>query len=242
MNGAGAEGSGPYDGVSDRRDGDGDGADGGPGSPRRETSATMIADTPESWEVVESRPRFKGHVIEVVTDTVRMPRDEVADRDYVVHPGAVAVLALDEHDRVLMIRQYRHPTRRLMWELPAGLRDVAGEPLVDTAARELAEEAGYRAGVWHTLVDLRSSPGMSDERIRVFLARDLTKIPDEENGFVHRHEEIDMPVEWVHLADAVEKALMGMIHNSPAVAGILAAYAASVEGYSLLRPADAPEA
>ncbi|MEV5556034.1 NUDIX hydrolase [Nonomuraea wenchangensis] len=202
----------------------------------------MISDTPESWDVVESKERFSGHVIRVVTDTVRMPRDEVADRDYVVHPGSVAVLALDDLDRVLMIRQYRHPTRRLMWELPAGIRDVAGESLVDGAARELAEEAGYRAATWHTLVDLRTSPGMSDERIRVFLARDLTKIPDEENGFVHRHEEVDMPVEWVPLPDAVEKALMGMIHNSPAVAGILAAYAASVEGFATLRPADAPEA
>ncbi|MFI7634548.1 NUDIX domain-containing protein [Nonomuraea sp. NPDC049400] len=196
-------------------------------------------DTPEAWDVVDSKERFRGHIISVVTDTVKMPRDEVADRDYVVHPGAVAVLALDDQDRVLLIRQYRHPTRMLMWELPAGIRDVEGESLVAGAARELAEEAGYRADTWHTLVDLRTSPGMSDERIRVFLARDLTKV---ETDFVHRHEEIDMPVEWVPLADAVEKALMGMIHNSPAVAGILAAYAASVEGFALLRPADAPEA
>lgn len=201
-----------------------------------------IEDTPEAWDVVESRRRFKGHIMDVVTDTVRMPGDENSDRDYVIHPGAVAVVALDDEDRVLLIRQYRHPTRRLLWELPAGLRDVEGESLVTGAARELAEEAGYRARTWHTLVDLYTSPGMSDERIRVFLARDLTKIPEEENGFVHRHEEIGMPVEWVPLADAVEKALMGMIHNSPAVAGILAAYAASVEGFGLMRPADAPEA
>ncbi|GAA3207415.1 NUDIX hydrolase [Nonomuraea helvata] len=198
-----------------------------------------IEDTPEGWDVLDSKERFQGHVVKVVTDTVKMPRDEVADRDYVVHPGAVAVLALDDRDRVLLIRQYRHPTRMLMWELPAGIRDVEGESLLAGAARELEEEAGYRADTWYTLVDLRTSPGMSDERIRVFLARDLTKV---ETDFVHRHEEIDMPVEWVPLADAVEKALMGMIHNSPAVAGILAAYAASVEGFALLRPADAPEA
>ncbi|GAA2398003.1 NUDIX domain-containing protein [Nonomuraea africana] len=198
-----------------------------------------IEDLPEEWAVVDSKEHFKGYVIGVRTDTVRMPRDEVADRDYVVHPGSVAVLALDEHDRVLLIRQYRHPPRHLLWELPAGIRDVQGEPLVATAARELAEEAGYRAETWHTLVDLYTSPGMSDERVRVFLARDLSKT---ESDFVHRHEEIDMPLEWVPLADAVEKALMGMIHNSPAVAGILAAYAASVEGFALLRPADAPEA
>ncbi|MEV4163048.1 NUDIX hydrolase [Nonomuraea dietziae] len=198
-----------------------------------------IEDLPEEWPVVDSREHFKGYVIGVRTDTVRMPRDEVADRDYVVHPGSVAVLALDEDDRVLLIRQYRHPTRHLLWELPAGIRDVEGEPLAATAARELAEEAGYQAGTWHTLVDLYTSPGMSDERIRVFLARDLSKV---EIDFDRRHEEFDMPVEWVPLADAVERALMGMIHNSPTVAGILAAYAASVEGFALLRPADAPEA
>lgn len=201
-----------------------------------------VEDTPEAWDVVATEHRFAGHVIKVVTDTVRMPLEETADRDYVVHPGAVAVLALDDQDRVLLIRQYRHPTRHLLWELPAGIRDVAGESLVAGAARELAEEAGYRAATWHTLVDLFTSPGMSDERIRVFLARDLTPIPDEENGFVARHEEVGMPVEWVPLADAVERTLMGMIHNSPAVAGILAAYTASVEGFGLLRPADAPEA
>ncbi|MEV1249190.1 NUDIX domain-containing protein [Nonomuraea sp. NPDC050022] len=201
-----------------------------------------VEDTPEAWEVVESKDRFAGRVMNVVTDTVRMPGDTVADRDYAVHPGSVAVLALDEQDRVLLIRQYRHPTRHLLWELPAGLRDVEGESLVTGAARELAEEAGYRAETWHTLVDLYTSPGMSNERIRVFLARGLSKIPEDENGFVHEHEEIDMPVEWVPLPDAVERALMGMIHNSPTVAGILAAYAASVEGFALLRPADAKEA
>lgn len=201
-----------------------------------------IEDTPEAWDVVASKPRFSGYVIDVVTDSVKMPGDEVADRDYVVHPGSVAVLALDEQQRVLMIRQYRHPARQLMWELPAGLRDVPGEPLVEAAARELAEEAGYRAATWDTLLDLRTSPGMSDERIRVFLARDLTPIPESENSFVAHHEEIGMPVEWVPLGDAVDKALMGMIHNSPAVAGILAAYAASAEGFARLRPADAPEA
>ncbi|MET9339958.1 MULTISPECIES: NUDIX hydrolase [unclassified Nonomuraea] len=198
-----------------------------------------VADSPEEWPVVDSREHFRGYVIGVRTDTVRMPRDEVAQRDYVVHPGSVAVLALDADERVLLIRQYRHPTRRLLWELPAGLRDVEGEPLVATAARELAEEAGYKADTWHTLVDLYTSPGMSDERIRVFLARDLSET---EIDFERRHEEFDMPVQWVPLAEAVEKTLEGMIHNSPAVAGILAAYAASADGFAHLRPADAPEA
>jgi ADP-ribose pyrophosphatase len=201
-----------------------------------------VEDTDESWKVVASAERFSGRVISVRTDTVVMPGGVTADRDYVVHPGSVAVLALDDEERVLLLRQYRHPVRRLLWELPAGIRDVPGEPPADCAARELAEEASYRARTWHTLVDLYTSPGMGNERIRVFLARDLEPIPEEENGFVRQHEETDMPVEWIPLREAADRALSGMIHNSPAVAGILAAYAASADGFKGLRPADAPEA
>ncbi|PZG43846.1 NUDIX hydrolase [Spongiactinospora gelatinilytica] len=201
-----------------------------------------VADSPEEWEVVASFDRFESKIISVRTDRVRMPLDDTADRDYVTHPGSVAVLALDEHERVLMLRQYRHPVRGMLWELPAGIRDVSGEPTWLTAARELAEEAAYRATTWHTLVDLYSSPGMTNERIRVFLARGLTEIPESERDFEHHHEEIGMPVVWVPLAEAVGKVQSGMIHNSPAVAGILAAYAAFADGFASLRPADAPEA
>jgi ADP-ribose pyrophosphatase len=201
-----------------------------------------VADLPESWEVASSEERFRGRVITVLTDRVAMPDGDVAARDYVAHPGSVAVVAMDDEGRVLLLRQYRHAPRRLLWELPAGLRDVEGEPLADAAARELAEEAGYRAGTWHTLVDAFTSPGMSDERTRIFLARGVSRIPDEENDFQRRHEEFDMPVVWIPLADAVRRALAGMIHNSQAVAGILAAYAASTTGFADLRPADAPEA
>lgn len=205
-------------------------------------NSVHVEDAEESWNVVASAERFAGRVIAVRTDTVDMPGGVTADRDYIVHPGSVAVLALDDEDRVLLIRQYRHPVRRLLWELPAGIRDVPGEPLVECAARELAEEAAYRARTWHTLVDLYTSPGMTNERIRIFLARDLEPIPDEENTYVRHHEEADMPAVWIPLGVAVGKVLSGMIHNSPAVAGILAAYAASADGFKGLRPADAPEA
>ncbi|WP_407695913.1 NUDIX domain-containing protein [Sphaerimonospora thailandensis] len=202
----------------------------------------QVRDVEESWEVVAAAERFSGRVISVRTDTVVMPDGGTADRDYAVHPGSVAVVALDDSGRVLLIRQYRHPMRRLLWELPAGLRDVPGEPLVACAARELAEEARYRARAWDTLVDVYTSPGMTDERIRIFLARDVAPIPEEEDSYVRRNEEIDMPVVWIPLAEAVDRVLTGMIHNSPAVAGILAAYAASADGFKGLRPADAPEA
>nr|WP_239128860.1 NUDIX hydrolase [Sinosporangium siamense] len=203
--------------------------------------AVPIKDIPQEWDVVAAKERFQARVIGVRTETVCMPEGVTADRDYVVHPGSVAVVALDDRQRVLLLRQYRHPVRHLLWELPAGLRDVAGESLVLGAARELAEEAGVRATTWHTLLDVFTSPGMANERIRIFLARGLTEIPEDERDFVHRHEEIGMPVEWVPLADAVRLALEGKIHNSPAVAGILAAYAASVDGFTSLRSADAPD-
>ncbi|GIH95024.1 NUDIX domain-containing protein [Planobispora siamensis] len=201
-----------------------------------------IEDVPEEWKVLSTTRHFSARVISGVTDSVVMPDGEAVDRDYVTHPGSVAVVALDGQERVLLIRQYRHPARHLLWELPAGLRDVEDEPLHIGAARELAEEAGYRAETWHTLVDAFTSPGMSDERTRIFLARDVSPIPDGEFDFVRKHEETDMPAVWVPLSDAVRRALGGMIHNSQAVAGILAAYAASADGFASLRPADAPEA
>ncbi|MEV6861632.1 NUDIX hydrolase [Streptosporangium subroseum] len=201
-----------------------------------------VRDVPEGWKVDSSAEHFRGRVITAVTDAVVMPEGEVVNRDYVIHPGSVAVVALDDRDRVLLIRQYRHPVRRLLWELPAGLRDVDDEPLHVAAARELAEEAGYRAATWHTLVDAFTSPGMTDERTRIFLARDVSLIPEAKLDFIRRHEEADMPVVWIPLSDAVRRALEGMIHNSQAVAGILAAYAASADGFASLRPADAPEA
>ncbi|GAA0834397.1 NUDIX domain-containing protein [Streptosporangium amethystogenes subsp. fukuiense] len=208
----------------------------------RSEGVLEVLDVPEEWKVTSSTEHFRARVITAVTDAVVMPEGEVVNRDYVVHPGSVVVVALDDRERVLMIRQYRHPVRRLLWELPAGLRDVRGESLQAGAARELAEEAGYRADTWHTLVDAFTSPGMTDERTRIFLARDVAPIPEGELDFVHRHEEADMPVVWIPLSDAVRRAMAGMIHNSQAVAGILAAYAASADGFASLRPADAPEA
>ncbi|MGI8336152.1 NUDIX domain-containing protein [Actinomadura scrupuli] len=208
------------------------------------TASTDVRDVPERWEVVESIDRFAGHVVKVRTDVVRMPDGDgtgIARRDMIAHPGSVGVLALDEDCRVLLLRQYRHPAGHLLWEAPAGLRDVAGEPLRETAARELIEEAGYRATEWHTLVDLFTSPGMSDERVRIFLARGLTEVPVAEIGFERVHEEADMPIVWVPLDEAVAKVLAGDIHNSLAVTGILAAYAARATDFRDLRAADAPE-
>jgi 8-oxo-dGDP phosphatase len=200
-----------------------------------------IADQPEHWPVVSSAERLRARLVTVRTDQVLTPDNHVAERDVVLHPGAVAVLALDDADRILMIRQYRHPVGRLLWEIPAGLRDVAGEEPWVTAPRELVEEAGYRAKDWRVLVDYYSSPGYSTERLRVFLARELEPVPPAERHFVPQDEEAYLLVDWLPLDEAVAKVFAGELHNGVAILGIMAGYAARSQGYDQLRPADAPE-
>jgi 8-oxo-dGDP phosphatase len=197
-------------------------------------------DAPESWPVDSTTEVYRNRLITVRNDMVKMPGDHWAERSVVVHSGAVAVLALDDAGRALMIRQYRHPVQRLMWELPAGLRDHAGEPLVEAAQRELLEETGYRAATWDTLVDHYSSPGFTTERVRVFLARDLEATVD--SGYVRTHEESLIVMDWLPLPEATRAILAGKLHNGATIAGLLAGYVAWSEGFTGLRPADAPEA
>jgi 8-oxo-dGDP phosphatase len=198
-----------------------------------------IQDVQERWPVVSSAEQLRNRLIAVRSDQVRMPDDQVAERSVVTHPGAVAVLALDDAGRVLMIRQYRHPVGRLLWEIPAGLRDADGETPLRTAQRELLEETGYRAREWHTLVDYFSSPGFSTERLRIFLARGIEFATD--SSLQRQHEEKFIVTEWVPLAEAVRLALDGTLHNGPAIVGVLAGHAAAARGFSGLRPATAPE-
>jgi 8-oxo-dGDP phosphatase len=200
-----------------------------------------IADSVEHWPVVSSAELTRSRLVTVRSDQVRTPDNQLAERDVVLHPGAVAALALDAEDRILMIRQYRHPVGRLLWEIPAGLRDVAGEDPWVTAQRELVEETGYRARDWRVLVDYYSSPGFSTERLRIFLARDLEAVPPAERHFVPRDEEAHLLLGWLPLDDAVRKAFAGELHNGPAILAIMAGYAARSEGFDRLRPADAPE-
>jgi 8-oxo-dGDP phosphatase len=200
-----------------------------------------ISDTAEHWPVVSSAELLRSRLVTVRADKVRTPDNHVAERDVVLHPGAVAVLALDDADRILMIRQYRHPVGGLLWEIPAGLRDVPGEQPWVTAQRELVEEAGYRARDWRVLADYYSSPGYSTERLRIFLARDLESVPAAERHFVPQAEEAYLLIGWLPLDEAVRKVFAGELHNGPAALGIMAGYAARSEGYGRLRPADAPE-
>ncbi len=200
-----------------------------------------VADVPESWPVERSEDRFRSHRVGMRTDWLQMPGPDGAPatvaRDYMVHLGAAAALALDGAGRVLLQRQYRHAARHLLWELPAGIIDGEGEGPLATARRELVEEAGLRADTWHELADFFPSPGFSDERIHVFLARGLSEVPEEEIDFVRQHEEADLVSEWVPLEDAVGLVLSGRLHNGATVIGILAAHAASREGFAGLREA-----
>jgi len=199
----------------------------------------MVEDlAPDSWPVAGSAEQFSNWLITVRSDKVQMPDSSHAERTVVTHIGAVAVLALDEQDRVLMIRQYRHPVARQLWEIPAGLRDVSGEALVDTARRELLEETGYAAREWHALIDSYASPGITSERIRIFLARGIETA---QSDYQREGEEKFLRTAWVPLAEAVQAALAGKLHNGATIQGILAARIADAAGYSGLRSADAPE-
>jgi len=200
-----------------------------------------IADEVAHWPVASSEELVRSRLVTVRADMVRTPDNQVAERDVVLHPGAVAVLALDAADRILMIRQYRHPVGRLLWEIPAGLRDVAGEDPWVTAQRELVEEAGYRARDWRVLADYYSSPGFSTERLRVFLARDLKAVPEAERHFVPEDEEAHLLLGWLPLEEGVRKVFAGELHNGVAALAIMAGYAVRSQGYDQLRPADAPE-
>ncbi len=193
----------------------------------------------EDYEVVGSESIFRGRVISLRTDRVRMPDGEIAVREVVSHPGAVAIVALDEQHRVVLVNQYRHPVRARLDELPAGLLDVPGEPALQAAQRELAEEAALTADSWRVLVDLFSSPGMSNEAIRVYLARGLHEVPADQRH-VPDAEEITLVSKRVPLADAVRRAYAGTITNGICVAGLLAALHAEATGWAGLRDADAP--
>jgi 8-oxo-dGTP pyrophosphatase MutT (NUDIX family) len=189
------------------------------------------------FEVQDSETVYEGRVIELRRDTVAMPGGGTSVREVVHHPGAVVVVALDDGDNVVLLRQYRHPVGRYLWELPAGLRDADGEPPVATAKRELAEEAELAADRWSLLTTTYSTPGFCDEMVQVYLAEGLRPVSRPE-GFVVEHEELDMTVERVPLADAVQRVYDGDIRNASAVIGLLAASQLRTSS-PRLRPVDA---
>lgn len=182
-------------------------------------SPAALQDEPVDPEVLESDLVYSGSVWDVRSDTVRYGDGQIV-RQYVDHPGAAAIVAVDAQDRVLLIQQYRHPIRHRDWEIPAGLLDVAGESPLETAQRELVEEADLTAADWEPLVSIFTTPGGNDEIVHLFLARGLTPV-----GTAHAREaeEADIAVEWIPLEDAVTGVLKGRLRNGILAVGVLAA-------------------
>lgn len=206
----------------------------------RQLPPDQVCDQRESWPVTSHQIMAQGAVAAFATDQVTTPDGESMRRQYTLHPGAVGVIALDADDRVAVVRQYRHPVAMSLIEPPAGLLDHASEGFLVAAQRELAEEAGLAADDWRVLIDLFTSPGGTQESLRIYLARDLSEVaaPD---GFVADSEEAHMEIAWVARADLVEAILAGKLQNPTMVSGILALETARLGGrLDDLRPADAP--
>lgn len=184
-----------------------------------DVDASALRDEPVEVTVTASELVYEGRVWDVRSDTFVYGDDEIV-RQYVDHPGAAAVVAIDDRERVLLIQQYRHPIGHRDWEIPAGLLDIAGEPPIDAARRELAEEADLDAERIEPLLSVFTTPGGNDEVVHIFLARGLRPASA---AFAREAEEADIRVEWVPLADAVEAVMSGRMRNGILVAGILAA-------------------
>lgn len=179
---------------------------------------TDLRDEPVDVEVVQSDLVYQGRVWDVRNDLVHYNDGEFT-RQYVDHTGAVAVVALDAQGRVALIQQYRHPIRQRDWEIPAGLLDVAGEPPIDAARRELAEEVDLVAGSMDALLSIYTTPGGNNEMVHIFLAQDLSPTPE---AFRREDEEADIRLEWVPLGDAIDAVLAGRMHNGILAAGLFA--------------------
>ncbi|BDI22266.1 NUDIX hydrolase [Herbiconiux sp. L3-i23] len=178
---------------------------------------------------------FDGRVWNVVRDTVDYNGAEIV-REYVDHPGAVAILALDDEGRVLLIKQYRHPVKARDWEIPAGLLDEDGESPLDAAKRELAEEADLAADRWNVLAEYLNSPGGSNENVRIYLARGLREI----DAFERFDEEADIEKRWVDLDEAAAAVLSRHLENPSTVIGVLTAAASQRGDWASLGDADEP--
>lgn len=198
-----------------------------------------LADEREAWPVTSTETVLDtGRVISIRRDHLEPPGRDPFVRDVVVHPGAVGVVALDPDNRMLLVRQYRHPVGYRLLEPPAGLLDVAGEDYRVGAERELWEEAATKAADWRLLVDAFTSPGMTSEAVRIFLARDLSEATE---VYDRLHEEADMETVWAPLVDVVAAVLAGHLQNPILIMGSLAAWAAlNGPGFDSLRPADSP--
>ena len=200
------------------------------------TVARPLADERVDVPISQTSMVFEGYIWAVRQDTFEYNGSSIT-REYIDHPGAVAVLALDDQDRVLLINQYRHPVQMREWELPAGLLDIAGESALIGAQRELAEEADVQATDWNVLTEFYTSPGGSNESLRVYLARGVSASTE---VFGRTEEEADIEIRWVPLDEVVDAVLARRVQNPSLIVGVLAAQVARSRGWASLAPADAP--
>ncbi len=184
----------------------------------RDRAAPHDRDTHKN--VIGQQRVYQGRIWDVLRETVELAPDQHVERDYVAHPGAVAIVAVDADDRVVLVQQYRHPVRRELWEVPAGLLDVAGEDPLAAAQRELYEEADLYADQWEHLIDYYTTPGGSNEKLQVFLARGLRNVPAAER-YARRDEEQHMTIRRVAIPEVVEIILAGGLMNPSTIVGVL---------------------
>ncbi|WP_413316248.1 NUDIX hydrolase [Agrococcus sp. 1P02AA] len=195
----------------------------------------MIEDTLGARPLVARERLLEGRIFDVEAHEFELGGNRIR-REVVVHPGAVAVVALNDADEVCLVHQYRHPAGGTLWELPAGLLDVEGEDPLVGAQRELAEETDLEAGTWHALVDVSTTGGGSTEIIRVYLATDVRDAAD---AFAREHEEAEMERRWVPLAEILEAAATMRLHNATLLAAMLALTQLRARGLEP-QPADVP--
>lgn len=189
-----------------------------------------IHDEPRRWEVTRRDVLGEGAISSFIDDEVVTPSGDTVQRQYLTHPGAVAIVAWDEKaDTIACLHQYRHPVGMELVEIPAGLLDNDGEKWLDAAQRELAEEVELSAGQWHVLVDICPTAGACQESLRIYLARDLDHT-DRPDGFELEGEEAEMSWEWIDRATVLEAVLDGRCQSQALVTGILALETARLGG------------
>lgn len=208
-----------------------------PAAPDHSPVREGTADSASLREITSRESKYRGYVVDVAVEKFLLtPTGPELTRDCVGMPGAVVIAALNDRDEILLVNQYRHPVRMNLWEVPGGLLDNAGEDPLRAARRELAEEADLVAERWDTLVDYYSSPGITDEAGRIYLARQLSEVPAGERH-QRRGEESEMIYRWVPLHYALELVLGGKVHNALTNQAIMACYIASQQGFAGLRNA-----
>ena len=196
--------------------------------------AAEVADQPTSWPVESSEDlHHDGWVLGLRADRVHRPDEpETSFRRVVVElPGAAMILAVDDEERAVLVRQYRHAAQSRLLEIPAGMLDQPGEEPLACAQRELREEVALEADHWRHLLSVRPSPGVSNEVQHVFLATGLHAA--DRGDFVLENEEADMAVLRVPVDDLVDAALDGRVHDAPLVVAVLAYDALRRRGDSL---------